>query len=143
MSLHLIKLAVGADSFAELALWQQRRLQEKAAKKQKPELIHITRHRPKRADELLDGGSIYWVVKGFIAGRQRLVDLRNVMRDGVPHCGLVYDADLIPVALRPCRAFQGWRYLEAKDAPRDQMSRAGDVALPEALKRELTALGLL
>src|ERR1700754_759925 len=76
MPLHIIKLCVGCDSLAELADWQKKRLKEKRAKGQKPELVHITRMTPKRADEVLDGGSLYWVVKGQIMARQRLLDLR-------------------------------------------------------------------
>jgi hypothetical protein len=143
MPLHLIKLAVGVDSLSDLAERQQQRLAEKIKKKQAPELIHITRHRPKRGIELLNGGSIYWVVKGFITARQRLIDFRAVTREGVPHCGLVYDPELVPVALRPQRAFQGWRYLEAKSAPPDRRSRGTEVEMPEELKRDLAALGLL
>lgn len=143
MPLHLLKLAVGAESFSDLGAKQQARLKEKAKTKQKPELIHITRHTPKRADELLDGGSIYWVVKGFIIARQPLVEFRPLTHEGVPHCGIIYDPQLVPVAIRPHRAFQGWRYLAEKDAPPDQARRGSAAKLPEALKRELSALGLL
>ncbi|MGO9132436.1 MAG: DUF1489 family protein [Methylovirgula sp.] len=143
MTLHLLKLAVGIDSFSDLAARQQARLADLTRAKQNPELIHITRHMPKRADELLDGGSIFWVIRGFITARQRLVAFRPLMCDGVPHCALVYDVNLVPVALRPHRAFQGWRYLEEKNAPPDQAQRGDDPELPEDLKRELSALGLL
>ena len=141
--LHLIKLCVGIDTLQELADWQKMRLKEKRAKGQKPELIHITRQTPKRADEVLDGGSLYWVIKGQIMARQRLLELRAVTRNGVPHCGLVYDKALVPVRPRPRRAFQGWRYFEAKDAPADFAEIKGAKGLPEALKRELAVLGLL
>src|SRR6201996_9728258 len=117
--LHLIKLCVGVDTLQELADWQKKRLKEKRAKGQKPELMHITRQFPKRAEELLDGGSLYWVIKGQIAARQKLIALRPLTRDGVPHCGLVYDKKLVPVIRRPRAAFQGWRYLDAADAPPD------------------------
>ncbi|HKD46811.1 MAG TPA: DUF1489 domain-containing protein [Rhizomicrobium sp.] len=141
--LHLIKLCVGVDSLQELTDWQKKRLKEKRAKGQKPELVHITRQFPKRASELLDGGSLYWVIKGQIAARQRLIELREVSRNNVPHCGLVYDKKLVPVRPRPRRAFQGWRYFEAKDAPPDITDVKGSKGLPEALKRELATLGLL
>jgi hypothetical protein len=143
MPLHLIKLCVGCDSLAELASWQKRRLQEKRAKGQKPELVHVTRMTPKRAEEILDGGSLYWVIKGQIAARQKLLALREVKKNGVPHCGLVYEKKLIPVIPRPRRAFQGWRYLEAADAPPDIVRKTGAKNLPETLQRELAALGLL
>jgi hypothetical protein len=141
--LHLIKLCVGVDSLQELADWQKKRLKEKRAKGQKPELIHITRQTPKRAEELLDGGSLYWVIRGQITARQALRELRPVKKNGVPHCGLVYDKRLVPVRARPRRAFQGWRYLEPKDAPPDIAELKGAKGLPEPLQRELAVLGLL
>jgi hypothetical protein len=143
MPLHIIKLCVGCDSLSELAGWQKKRLKEKRAKGQKPELIHITRMTPKRGKEVLDGGSLYWVIKGQIAARQKLLAFREVKKNGVPHCGLVYDKTLVPVVARPRRAFQGWRYLEAKDAPADLAKTKGAKDLPEALQRELASLGLL
>jgi len=105
--------------------------------------VHVTRMTPKRADEVLDGGSLYWVIKGQIAARQQLLAIRAVKKNGVPHCGLVHQKDLIPVVARPRRAFQGWRYLEAKDAPPDLARTKGAQDLPESLQRELAALGLL
>jgi hypothetical protein len=98
---------------------------------------------PKRAEELLAGGSLYWVIKGQVMARQRLLELREVKKNGVPHCGLVYDKALVPVRPRPKRAFQGWRYLEAKEAPPDIAEVKGAGNLPDGLKRELAALGLL
>ena len=141
--LHLIKLCVGVESLEELARWQKKRLQDKKKKGQKAELIHVTRQTPKRAAELLDGGSLYWVIKGQIAARQQVRELRPLVRDGVPHCGLVYDKKLMPVMRRPRAAFQGWRYLDAKDAPADIGTLKGAKGLPEALQQELAALGLL
>lgn len=141
--LHLIKLCVGVDSLQELADWQKKRLKEKRAKGQKPELIHVTRQTPKRADELLDGGSLYWVIRGQIMARQALIELREMKKNGVPHCGLVYDKKLVPVRPRPRRAFQGWRYFEAADVPPDIAELKGAKGLPESLKRELAVLGLL
>jgi hypothetical protein len=143
MPLHIIKLCVGCESLSDLAAWQKQRLKETRAKGQKPELVHITRMTPKRSDEVLDGGSLYWVIKGQIAARQKLLALRPVKKNGVPHCGLVYDKELVPVVARPRRAFQGWRYLEAQDAPPDLRKTKGAENLPEALQRELAALGLL
>jgi hypothetical protein len=142
MTLHLIKLSVGTDSLADLQDWQKRRLKDMKTKGRVPELVHITRQMPKRADELLDGGSIYWVVKGWIVARQKLLELREMKRDGVPHCGIVYDKKVIPVQWQQRRAFQGWRYLEGKDAPRDR-SASGLDELPEDVRRELAGLGLV
>ena len=141
--LHLIKLCVGVDSLKDLAAWQKKRLKEKRDKGQKPELIHVTRQMPKRAEELLDGGSLYWVIKGQIMARQKLLELRAIKRNGVPHCAIVYHRDLVAISPRPRRAFQGWRYFDGADAPKDIASIKGGAGLPEALKRELAALGLL
>lgn len=143
MPLHIIKLCVGCDSLTELADWQKKKLREKRAKGQKPELIHVTRMTPKRTEEILDGGSLYWVIKGQIAARQKLLAFREVQKNGIPHCGLVYDKELVPVVAQPRRAFQGWRYLEQKDAPPDLGRVKGAKGLPESLQRELAALGLL
>jgi hypothetical protein len=144
MPIHMIKLCVGCESLAELAAWQKKRLKEKRARGQKAELIHVTRMTPKRGDEILaGGGSLYWVIKGQIAARQKLLEFRDVKKNGVPHCGLVYDKQLVAVVARPRRPFQGWRYLEAKDAPPDLGKTQGAANLPEALQRELAALGLL
>lgn len=143
MTLHLIKLSVGSDSFHDLEAWQKQRLKDMKRQGQKPELIHVTRQTPKRADEILDGGSIYWVVKGVIVARQKMIELRPMMKEGVPHCGLVHDKELIHVRWQPRRAFQGWRYLDPKEAPPD-VSRAYDISdLPDDLRHELAALGFL
>jgi hypothetical protein len=141
--LHLIKLCVGVSTLEELRDWQKGRLAEKKKKGQKPELVHVTRQTPKRADELLSGGSLYWVIKGQIAARQKLLELRPMTHDGVPHCGLVIDKKLVPVLRRGRAAFQGWCYLDAKDAPADVKISEGGKGLPEALQQELAALGLL
>ena len=142
MSLNLIKLCVGVDSVQELAAWQKGRLRELKKKKRLLVLMHVTRQTPKRAEELLDGGSLYWVVKGQIAVRQRLLALKPVVRQGVPCCGLVYDPELIATVRRHRDPFQGWRYLDPKDAPPDARDLKG-LNLPEALKIELAELGLL
>ena len=143
MTLHLIKLSVGPDSLADLARWQDARLKEKKKKRQPLLLQHVTRMTPKRAEELLDGGSIYWVIKGQIVARQKLVELKAVKKEGKPHCALVYEPKLILVARRRHRPFQGWRYLLPKDAPPDITDPKSAKNLPEALKSELSELGLL
>jgi hypothetical protein len=145
MSLHLIKLAVGCDSVADLTGWIKQRIKQKKARGEKPEHIHTTRMVPKRMDELLDGGSLYWVIRGQIACREELIAIRPfVDKDGIGRCRLVLRPKVIVVEPRPFRAFQGWRYLHAKDAPRD-LDRAAPGArhMPEELRRELRDLGLL
>jgi hypothetical protein len=143
MTLNLIKLCVGAESVEDLARWQAGRIKEQNKKGKKPELIHVTRMTPKRKDELLDGGSLYWVIKGQIAVRQRLIALKPVTKNGVAHCGLVYEPKLVPVQRRAHRAFQGWRYFDGKDAPPDARGSRGGAGLPEKLQAELVSLGLL
>jgi hypothetical protein len=145
MSLNLIKLCVGCDSVAELSSWIRQRIKQKKARKEKPEHIHTTRMVPKRVDELLDGGSLYWVIRGQIMCRQDLVAIRPfVDKDGVGRCRLVLRPKVVPVEPRPFRAFQGWRYLDGKDAPRDLDHAApGARNMPEQMRRELRELGLL
>ncbi len=143
MTLHLIKLSVGSESLEGFIAWHKKRLAEKKKRGQKRELMHITRMTPKRKDELLNGGSLYWIIKGYVSVRTPLLDLRPMVRNGVPHCGLVYKPEFVPVVRRAHRPFQGWRYLDAKDAPPDIRSLKGGKGLPDALKAELAELGLL
>src|SRR6266581_2376785 len=143
MPLHLIKLCVGCDSVKDLEDWIREKRRKTRGKK--TEHIHTTRMVPKRADELTDGGSLYWVIRGEIMCRQRILAVRPfVDKEGVGRCHLVLQPKLVLVEPRPWRAFQGWRYLAAKDAPRD-LDRAAPGAknMPEALRRELSELGLL
>ena len=138
--LHLIKLCVGADSIADLEAWIRLR------KKQNPGVhAHVTRMTPKRGAELLDGGSLYWVIKGQLCARQKLVGLEPFVDSaGVRRCALQLDDEVVPVAPRPYRAFQGWRYLEPEGAPVDlAASGAGVENMPEELRRQLSELGLL
>jgi hypothetical protein len=145
MPLHLIKLCVGCDSVDDLKSWVAARLKEKKRRGQKPEHIHTTRMSPKRGDELIDGGSLYWVIKGQVMCRERIVDLRPfVDKDGIGRCRIVLDGKIRLVAPRPCRAFQGWRYLAEKDAPGDlERTARGAAIMPEQMRRELSELGLL
>lgn len=141
VTLHLIKLCVGANSITDLAQWQKKRAAERKKNGGSSAIMHLTRMTPKRADDLLDGGSLYWVIKGQIAARQRLIALKPVTREGVSCCALVLDRKIIPTVPRKHRAFQGWRYLEPKDAPRDLTGSKSQI--PEKLRAELTELGLL
>jgi hypothetical protein len=145
MPLHMVKLCVGADSIGDLQEWVDRRLKERKRRKQPLEHIHTTRMMPTRKEEILDGGSLYWVIKGEIAAREKLVDIRPfVDKDGIKRCRLVMDGKVVPVVPRPRSAFQGWRYFQAQDAPPDlAKSGKGLAELPESLRRELRELGLL
>lgn len=144
-ALNLVKLCVGASSIADLQEHIAGRLARARAEGRALEVAHVTRMVPTRAAELLDGGSLYWVIAGMIAARQRLAAIRP-FRDaaGVGRCALVLDPRVVAVTPRPFRPFQGWRYLAAADAPPDLAEGAGEAGdLPEALRRELAALGLL
>jgi hypothetical protein len=145
MTLHLIKLCVGCDSVKELEAWIRQRLREKKKRGERPQHVHTTRMMPKRADELLDGGSLYWVIRGELACRQRLLDVDPFRdRDGIGRCRLVLEPKVVLVQPRGWRAFQGWRYLQARDAPADLAHAApGSVNMPEPMRRELRELGLL
>lgn len=143
-TLSLLKLCVGAESVASLAAWQTSRAAERRSRGERACPVHVTRMWPRRAEELLDGGSLYWVIKGLVSVRQRIVDLEEVRNaEGIRHCAIVLDPELVRVAARPCRPFQGWRYLPAGDAPADILSGpAGVEDLPVELETALSALGL-
>lgn len=145
MALHLVKLCVGAESIAEHEAWIRERLAAQAARGETPEQRHTTRMVPKRVAEILDGGSLYWVIKGQIASRQDVIDIRPFTDgEGVSRCHLVLKPEVVPVAPRRMRPFQGWRYLPAHEAPPDLTGGLGEAAeMPDELRRELRALGLL
>ena len=138
MALNLIKLAVGAEDIADLRQWQRRRKRERGFS------AFYTRNTPRRAEELLDGGSIYWVIKGYVRVRQLLKGFTSTVDDeGQPLCVVRYDMRLVPTVAVPKRPFQGWRYLEGKDAPPDWKGSKGSAELPPKLAEELRSLGLL
>lgn len=141
--LHLVKLSVGSTSFSSLDSWQEKNaFNHKSGKKA---FIHGTTMRPQRGDELLDGGSIYWIVKGFIIGRNPLIALEfNEKGIGRGRCSIVCGLPMIPVLPRRHRGFQGWRYLRAGDAPKDMTrSQMKKGSIPPKLMAELSDLGLL
>lgn len=140
--LHLIKLSVGPKDVGQLRAIQAQRA------KSDPPLRHRTRMFPRRAAEIVSGGgSIYWVVAGFVQVRQRILEVREeTYEDGTSCAGLVLDPELVVVAARPMKPFQGWRYLAPEAAPPDLQEGAearGAEAMPERLRQELRALGLL
>ncbi len=139
--LHLTKLAVGVRDVGQLEAWQAGRAVSH------PPLRHRTRNSPRRAAEVVDGGSMYWVVNGAMLVRQRVVEIIEDHWDDGRNCaGLVLDPLLVPVAARPMKPFQGWRYLNPQDAPEDLAHRSaarGESGLPPALRRQLQELCLL
>ncbi|MCP5433707.1 MAG: DUF1489 domain-containing protein [Alphaproteobacteria bacterium] len=138
MALHLVKLCVGAESLEDLKRWMARRARTKAGP------VHRTRAMPKRREEILDGGSLYWVIRGRIEARQAVVGLEEgPLEDGRPGCHIRLDAAVVRTVPRAMRPFQGWRYLEAQAAPADLPELEGGAALPPALAAELRDLGLL
>ncbi|MBS7544991.1 DUF1489 family protein [Ancylobacter oerskovii] len=143
MPLHLLKLCVGAESIKDLEDWIVETLAARDAQGRPAEQTHTTRMVPTRIDEILDGGSLYWVIKGEVACRQRLAAIRPfVDSEGIRRCHLVLEPKVHRVEPRPSRPFQGWRYLAAKDAPGDLAGERGST-LPDELRRELRSLGLL
>lgn len=142
MPLHLIKLCVGCDSIDDLVEWIDLRMAQKRRAGEPLEHIHTTRMVPRRIAELVDGGSLYWVIKGSVQARQRLIDIRPFVDDeGIGRCRLVLEPKVVATEWQPKRPFQGWRYFEPKDAPRDlKGGKSGD--LPPELGAELAALGL-
>ena len=145
MPLHLIKLAVGCESVKDLKGWVAERMQTAKKKRLPLHHIHVTRMTPKRCEEILGGGSLYWVIRGEIAAREKIIAIEPFRdKDGIGRCRLVMQPKVIAVAPRPMRPFQGWRYFREDAAPPDLGKAAASVAaMPEPLRRELRDLGLL
>ena len=144
MTVHLLKLSVGVENIEHLMTLQRRRRREAKRGGFGDRPWHQTRHMPRRAAELLDGGSIYWVIKGLIRARQRVRDLEAVTgADGIRRCRIVLDPLLVATDPRPRRPFQGWRYLNEADAPLDRAARAADGGMPPEMEAELRGLGLI
>ncbi|MDX9860267.1 MAG: DUF1489 domain-containing protein [Rhodospirillales bacterium] len=145
MTVHLVKMAVRVESIPHLEEIQAKRLRLAAEAGVPAVLRHVTRNTPRRADEILGGGSIYWVIRGFIQARQAIVDIADhAGADGAPACALVLDPCVVRTELRPMRPFQGWRYLPEDKAPPDLRADAEEADdLPREMAEELRALGLL
>ncbi|TYB90815.1 DUF1489 family protein [Oceaniovalibus sp. ACAM 378] len=137
---NMLKLCVGADSVEDLIDWQG----QTRAKGPDGLPRHVTRMWPKRAAELCDGGSLFWVIKGVVLARQRIVRLDHVDRgDGIDRCGIVLDPEIHRTEPVPRRPFQGWRYLPPADSPSDLGSRAAtDSDLPPQLMAALADIGV-
>ncbi|EKV31344.1 hypothetical protein C882_3717 [Caenispirillum salinarum AK4] len=139
MPLHLIKLSVGTESPETLAQWQA------GVSRRLGRIVHTTRMTPRRGGEVLDGGSIYWVIKRLVRVRQRILGLHEGTDEGGrSFCAIELDPELVPVEPRSQRPFQGWRYLKPEDAPRDlPQGAAGEEPPPPEMAAELRKLGLL
>lgn len=139
--LHIIKLSVGTEDVADLAAWQS------DPRWQTSEGLprHITRMWPKREDEILGEGSLYWVIKGVVQCRQRIIRFDEANgADGIKRCAFVLDPEIVRVANVQRKPFQGWRYLNGTDAPPDlAKAREGDDVLPPSLQQALAEIGLL
>lgn len=134
---NLLKLCVGAESVEDLTGWQADRFGDGTP-------FHVTRMWPKRADEVLAGGSLYWVFKGLVLCRQRILGLEERLgADGISRCAILLDPQAVRVEPMPKRPFQGWRYLDPKDAPADlRPGREAEGNLPRDLAAALAEIGL-
>ncbi len=138
MPLHLVKLCVGVSEVSHLRRWVR------DAGKGLDRLDHTTRMFPTRGAEILDGGSLYWVIRGMILCRQPIADLIAVKgEDGIGRCRIDFKPKIILVRPTPRRAFQGWRYLSAEDAPPDLKTGGSGEDMSESMRRDLAELGLL
>ena len=140
MALHMIKLCVGVDTVDELSEWQVKRAKERAKKGKPANPFHDTRMTPKRAEEMLAGGSLYWVIKNHIIVRQKLIGFEAVKdKDSKAMCRVHLDPELVRTKSRRKRPFQGWRYLEPVDAPPDVDGKGPALSadLERALKEAL------
>ena len=146
MTIHLVKIAVGVESVDHLREIQIERLRKNKEKNTSGDLRHLTRNSPKRAEEVLDNGSIYWIIKGYIRVRQCITGLgEGFGRNGKPRCALILDPNLVQTVLLPHKPIQGWRYMEVDFAPADLTTAQREVvsSLPQGMADELRSLGLL
>lgn len=138
--MHIVKLCVGAESVEDLLDW----FKTNPSPFPSGERRHVTRMWPKAEKRVLAGGSLYWIIKGAILCRQRIVRLDEVIGDdGRTRCGIIMDPEVIRTASAPRRPFQGWRYLDPKDAPPDlAKTRKGDDSLPAGMAQALAEFGV-
>ena len=142
---NLVKLCVGITTINQLEQIQSMRREEYIKAGRAPVNIHITRNKPKRFKEIIDGGSLYWVIRRQIRVRQKIIRIEDIEdSEGRKKCCLVLDPDLIKTEHRAYRPFQGWRYLEQSDAPADlSADQNGESEMPSEMEEELRGLGLL
>ena len=142
--INLVKICVGAQSVSDLYNWQKQRV-IKECKSSQSIIRHVTRMRPKRAEELLNAGSLYWVVKGYILVRQKIIGLEDIVgSDNIVRCAIMLDPQIIQTIPKAKKPFQGWRYLNTDDAPKDSMLFSeSEKQIPLSLERGLLELGIL
>lgn len=142
MTIHLQKLSVGTESIETLQEWQNGYVTRRVKQGNSPHHVHVTRMTPKQRDAILDGGSIYWIIKGQMQCRNKIVDLEEVRTsDGRKACAIIMDPTLIATVPAPRRPFQGWRYLKAEDAPADIAELGTAADLPPEMRNKLVDLG--
>ncbi len=138
MALNIVKLCVGVSEVSQLVEYQKIRLAENKR------IFHVTRMVPRRQKEVLDGGSLYWVMRGKILSRQLITDIEEFTdMEGIRRCRLVLDQELVLVRPTPKRAFQGWRYYKQEDTPPDLTKTQQDEDLSPQMRAELSELGLI
>jgi hypothetical protein len=138
MPLHILKLSVGSDGIESFDRWI------KDVKTGRDTMDHVTRSFPKRHAEILPGGSLYWIIKGAILLRTPIEKFEPVRGDdGIERCRIVFKPKYVIVRPTPRRAFQGWRYFDAADAPPDMPKNSGLNDMPSKMRKELAELGLL
>ena len=146
MTIHLVKICVGIESVDHLREVQIERLRQIREKNRSGDLRHLTRNFPKRGEEILDNGSIYWIIKGYIRVRQRITGFGEAFgRNGKPRCALILNPKLVQTVLLPHKPIQGWRYMEVDFAPADLTTAERKIvsSIPHDMADELRSLGLL
>ncbi len=148
MTVHLLKMAVGIDSVDHLATVQSQRLERASAPGGTGDLRHFTRHAPRRADQVISGGSMFWIIKGYVRVRQNILGIERVEghdgHEGRKRCALILDPELVKTELSPHKPLQGWRYFDPAGAPPDMtLSAPVESSIPPDMAAELRELGLL
>ena len=141
--INIIKLCVGAQNVSELFKWQKNRIIS-VANLEDPVTFIITRMRPKKEEELLNGGSIYWVFKGLILARQKIIGFDNIIgADNILRCKIILNSQIILTESIQKRPFQGWRYFKQEEVPNDRELYSEDkIEIPLELQKELSEIGI-
>ncbi|MFL2801476.1 MAG: DUF1489 family protein [Paracoccaceae bacterium] len=140
---NLIKLCVGNQNVSDLYNSQKNRIIHHE-KSDLPATFFITRMRPKRENEILNGGSVFWVFKGLILARQKIIGFEDfVSKDTIKRCKIILDRKIILTDTHQKKPFQGWRYFKEQDAPKDREIFSEDkLQLPLKIEKELSEIGI-